>query len=364
MKIRLLHKGQVLGVLIGLCLGLAACQALVPPARTIQAALPAWPIQVNSAGTAAAPPHPAAGTYINPIIDRNFPDPSILNDRGVFYAYATNAGPNILCARSPDLIHWTALPDAMPTLPPWAGPGMTWAPNVRAVVPGKRYVAYFCAHDKSANTQAIGVASGPTPAGPFTSAALTPLISQPDMGGSIDPSGFIDDAGTRYLVWKNDGNSRGQDTWLWLQRLSADGLSLVGERTRLIKQDQAWEGSLIEAPTLWKHGGKYYLFYSANSYANCSYAIGYAVAAALRGPYVKPRTVPWQASTASACGPGGEDIVVAGDGRTWMAYHAWEHGPGSYRSTSVDPLVWNGDVPYLLGPSRWAQPAPALPRRK
>jgi beta-xylosidase len=180
----------------------------------------------------------------------------------------------------------------------------------------------------------------------------------PDLGGAIDPSCFIDDDGSRYLVWKNDGNSKGQDTWLWVQKLRADGLSLQGQPTRLLKQDQTWEGSLIEAPTLWKHGGKYYLFYSANGYGGCRYAIGYAVSDSLLGPYVKPRDVPFQASTGDVCGPGGEDIVPANDGRTWMAYHYWAKGPGSYRAMSIDPLVWDGDIPYLLGPSRWPQPAP------
>lgn len=214
------------------------------------------------------------------------------------------------------------------------------------------------ARDRAHETQAIGVASASSPEGPFVSKADAPLILQADLGGVIDPSCFIDGDGRRYLVWKNDGNSRGVDTWLWIQRLSADGLTLEGQPTRLIKQDQPWEGSLVEAPTLWKHGGKYYLFYSANGYAGCDYAIGYAVSDSLLGPYTKPRAVAWQASTADVCGPGGEDIVVAADGRTWMVYHAWERGPYSYRSMLIDPLVWHGDVPYLLGPSRWPQAAP------
>lgn len=303
----------------------------------------------------------ASPTYTNPVLDHNFPDPSLLSDRGVYYAYATNAdGGNMPCARSRDLVHWTDLPSAMPDLPSWAKPGRTWAPNIRAFVPGKRYVAYFCAWSKAGNTQAIGVAVSGSPSGPFTPVGDAPLIDQPDLGGCIDPSCFVDDDGSRYLVWKNDGNSRGQDTWLWVQKLSGDGLHLLGEPVRLIKQDQGWEGALIEGPTLWKHGGQYYLFYSANNYASCSYAIGYAVSPAVAGPYTKPRNAPWLAATSQVCGPGGEDILTAGDGRTWMAYHAWEKGSNSYRSMSVDPLVWNGEVPYLLGPSRWAQPAPAL----
>ena len=87
--------------------------------------------------------------------------------------------------------------------------------------------------------------------------------------------------------------------------------SLVGTPTRLIKETQAWEGKLIEAPIVWKHGSKYYfLFYSANDYHSCNYAVGYAVASSVLGPYVKPLSHPWLSSANGVCGPGGEDIVA------------------------------------------------------
>lgn len=297
-------------------------------------------------------------TYTNPVINREFPDPSILLDRGVYYAYSTNSRDgNVPCESSTDLVHWTPLPDAMPVMPPWARPGLTWAPNVRTIVPGKRYVVYFTARSAITNEQTVGVATGDSPAGPFTSTAIAPLIDQHGMGGSIDPSGFIDEDGTRYLVWKNDGNCCGFETWIWIQKLSPDGLSLVGEPSQLIKHDPGWEGNLVEGPTLWKHGGKYYLFYSANGYGGCDYAMGYAVSSTLLGPYVKWKPRPWVSSLDRVCGPGGEDIFTAADGSTWMAYHSWENGT-AYRSMSIDPLYWDAQGPILEGPSRWPQAAP------
>ena len=313
---------------------------------------------------AGAAGHPAA-TYVNPVIDRDFPDPCILDDGSYYYAYATNGQGGILpCAKSPDLVHWTALPDAMPKLAPWVNPGRTWAPDVSAIRRGKKYLLYFTAHDRAANTQAIGVATSNSPEGPFISDAAEPFISQPELGGCIDPFGFVDDDKMRYIVWKNDGNSRGQDTWIWIQKTSDDGLTRVGEPTKLIKQDQHWEGPLVEAPALLRHDGKYYLFYSANGYGGCEYAMGYAVSDSLLGPYTKPRTVAWQASTGDVCGPGGQDIVTDSKGKMWMAYHSWGKGPHSYRSMSIDPLIWNGDVPYLLGPSKWEQTAPPVKKHR
>jgi beta-xylosidase len=117
---------------------------------------------------------------------------------------------------------------------------------------------YFVAHYiiGQGGTQCIGAATSDKPEGPYTSSAEKPLICQTDEGGSIDPSSFVDEDGKRYILWKNDGNSVGARTWIYIQPTSADGLSLTGSPTQLITADQSWEGVLVEAPTLWKHGGK------------------------------------------------------------------------------------------------------------
>src|SRR3569833_106130 len=82
-------------------------------------------------------------TYTNPVIARNFPDPCVLPDHGDIYAYATNAhGETIPCAHSTDLVHWSEDIDAMPSLPPWAEKGHSWAPDVAEISPG-HYVMYF-----------------------------------------------------------------------------------------------------------------------------------------------------------------------------------------------------------------------------
>ena len=58
---------------------------------------------------------------------------------------------------------------------------------------------------------------------------------------------------------------------------------MAGPLARLFKNDLSWEGSIVEAPFLWKHNGRYYLFYSGNGYGSAEYAIGYAVADAVAG---------------------------------------------------------------------------------
>jgi beta-xylosidase len=219
---------------------------------------------------------------------------------------------------------------------------------------------YFTARDAASDKQCIGVATSDKPEGPFKDEGDKPFICQADQGGSIDASSFVDEDGTQYVLWKNDGNCCGYDTWLYIQKVSQDGLTLEGDPTRLIKQDKAWEGNLVEAPTLWKHEDNYYLFYSANNYAGADYATGYAVADAPTGPFTKPENGPWLSTdfqNGGAIGPGGQDVVVDDDGETWLAYHSWDP-TATYRRMQIDELRWEGETPVLDGPDRGPQPKP------
>ena len=58
---------------------------------------------------------------------------------------------------------------------------------------------------------------------------------------------------------------------------------MTGPLAPLFRNDKSWEGTVVEAPFMWKHGGKYYIFYSGNGYGSADYAIGYAVSTAIGG---------------------------------------------------------------------------------
>ena len=69
---------------------------------------------------------------------------------------------------------------------------------------------------------------------------------------------------------------------------------MAGPLAQLIKNDQAWEGTVVEAPYLWKHEGRYYLFYSGNGFGSAQYAIGYAMSDHVAGdacPNPEPQTL-------------------------------------------------------------------------
>ncbi|MCA2211313.1 family 43 glycosylhydrolase [Jidongwangia harbinensis] len=313
-----------------------------------------------AAGLLTATATPSVAVASGPVIDQNFADPDVMKVGGTYYAYATNSdGRNIRWATSTDLVSWTAQQsDALPSLGAWADPAWSfppggpgdhgvWAPEVFATGPAS-FVMWYTAHDRASGKQCIGAATATTPGGPFVPRDTT-LVCTPETGGVIDASSFTED-GRRYLLWKNDGNCCAQDTWLHLQQVTANGLRRTGTETALIKQDKPFEGILVEAPTLWKHNGRYVLFYSANFFGNGSYLSSYATATRLRGPYTKAPAplMTTDAFAGSVRGPGGQDIVTGPDGQDRIIFHGWNPG-FSYRAMYSQRLDWQGGRPVVAG---------------
>jgi beta-xylosidase len=324
---------------------------------TVIAALQTSSLNASSADSFSA----SAATYTNPVYASDFPDPFVLRVGKTYYAYATNGGGNtIQLLRSDDLVDWLYAGDAFGNLPDWAEPGWTWAPEVMAVPGG--YVMYYTARHAESGRQCIGVATAKSPDGPFTDTSREPLVCQLEAGGSIDPSPFTDRDGRRYLYWKNDGNCCGQATSLYVQRLSSDGLSLEGEAKALLHNTERWEGNLIEAPTVYRHGDKYYLFYSAADYGNATYAVGYAYGGSPVGPFTKWKRNPILKSAGRVAGPGHQCLITDDAGTPWMLYHAWEAGntgyPNGRRSLRLDRLSFKDGVPTVT-PTTTQQTAPA-----
>ncbi|WP_411698772.1 glycoside hydrolase family 43 protein [Conyzicola sp.] len=283
-------------------------------------------------------------------IDQDFPDPDVLATGDRYYAFATNgAGFNVQTAVSTDLESWEVLAaDALPDLPAWAAPGKTWAPEVSELTPGA-FVMYFTAANKNPAMQCIGVATATSPEGPFAPVGTAPIVCPPDEGGAIDAATFVDDDGTPYLLWKNDGNCCALDTWLQIAELSPDGTALAGETSKLLMQDQAWEGNLIEAPTLVKRDGVYTLLYSANDYGGDAYATGYATAPSALGPFTKAGgpLLTTELGDGRYLGPGGQDVVTAPDGTDVLVFHSWD-SLFIQRGVNVIPLEWDVGKPSVV----------------
>lgn len=286
------------------------------------------------------------------MIDADFPDPDVVKVGDEYHLYATNgAGFNIQHAVSSDLVDWEVVSaDVLPRLPSWASPGRTWAPEVTEVSDG-RFVMYVTVANTTPSAQCIGVAVADDPAGPFEPVGDAPLVCPIDDGGAIDASTFRDDDGTLYLLFKNDGNCCGKDTWLQAAPLSDDGLTLVGEPVRLLMQTEDWEGNLIEAPTLVKRGESYVLLYSANDYGGPDYAIGYATADSVLGEYTKgdEPLLTTDSSDGRYLGPGGQDVVVGPNGDDYLVFHSWDE-LYIQRGVNVAPITFDDGTPRVMLP--------------
>lgn len=298
---------------------------------------------------------------VAPVVNENFPDPDVLLVDGTYHAYATNSdGINVQHQTSRNLRTWKKKPDALPVVGDWVGPcsvtpdgtedNCVWAPEVAKVEGG--YALYYTAHDRASNLQCIGLALAEGPDGPFVPVGGEPLVCPTELGGAIDAATYNED-GQLHLLWKADGNCCNLPTMLFIQSLSADGTMLTGPPTEMIRNDQPWEGSVVEAPTLVKVAGTYHLFYSANDYYGGNYRTGWATSASVTGPWVKAPS-PFLSSDlfrGDVLGPGGQDVVVRRDGSTAMVFHGWDP-TFTYRAMYVRDLDFVDGVPAVEGASQ------------
>lgn len=265
-----------------------------------------------------------------PACPGDFPDPQVVVTGGAYVAFATNGGgANVQVRVSADLAGWEPRPDGLPELPAWAAPGRTWSPAV--LERHGTFVLWYSLREPGKRRQAISTALASEPAGPYRDTTTGPAVYQVEMGGSIDPSPFVDRDGQPYLLWKSDGNAIRRRSALWIQPLSDDGRRVEGEPTLLLDRDRLWEYPLLEAPSMFEAGGRYWLLYSAGRFDTSGYRMGVAAADGPRGPFRRlSNHWRWVGSDRAGAGPGGQEPFTDAGGQLRLAYHAWEPGRVGY----------------------------------
>ena len=262
----------------------------------------------------------SGATYTNPVLAGDYPDPSIIRVGKDFWATATSSewGPQFPILHSRDLVNWKIIGAVFPKRPAWAM-GNFWAPEISE--DHGRYCVYYVGRKKD-GPLSVAVATADKPEGPYTDHG--PLVSQE--AGSIDPMPVTDEKGERYLIWKEDGNSRKLPTILWAQQLSGDGASLVGDRKELIRNDAPWEAAVVEGPFLLRRGDWFYLFYSGSGCCGrgCAYAMGVARSRSLLGPWEKNPSNPILAGNEHWKCPGHGSVVTDDRGRYFLLYHGYD----------------------------------------
>ena len=340
----------------------------------------------------------------------NFPDPDVLRVGDTYYAYGTATGGSYLpVMSSTDLVSWRPrspydpgkvlnpdrdvwFNDGLPKPAVWGGDfdegrlsKRLWAPGVEKF--GETYVAFYALQLPSTETYperfCISVATATSPLGPFTDTTKAPLQCSPvqdDPRGSIDPEPFIDpQTGTPYLLWKTEGKVNVHSPRVFIRELTPSGTAFAaGSQPKLLlEQDQGWEGYVVENPSMIRHEGELYLFYSGNSWNSGSYATGYALCKTPLGPCEKPRETPLMAKSRELgkLGPGGASAFHDASGALRLAYHYWNAPYTSYpaypaceatktcqsqgqRRMAVTTVSGSGAA-LMVGPDAPAGPVPA-----
>ncbi|MBX3230829.1 MAG: family 43 glycosylhydrolase [Labilithrix sp.] len=323
----------------------------LPPSRSKDAAASAEPTADAGVAIAADDDEPIPNPVI-PAAQGGVADPGVMRDvDGRYYMVSTGGSAGIYPIRvSGDLVRWQHVGYVFPrgSEPSWYD-GAPWAPELHRV--GARYVVFFTAKSKTTGKMALGVATSDAPTGPFVDRGKPILAESPI--GAIDSHYFRDpNDGRHYMLWKQESNGLPPaGTPLFLQELAADGLSLVGKRVELLRNDLPWEANLVEGAWMIARDGWYYLFYSGNAFFDHRYATGVARSRSPRGPFEK-HGAPILASTADDCwqGPGHGSIVEGPDGADWYVFHAWEKGRvggGSPRLGLADRVTWKDGWPSI-----------------
>ena len=287
----------------------------------------------------------SAQTGAAPAIPGDHPDPSIIRAGDTYWATSTSSEwlPAFPLFRSTDLKTWKQTGAVFVDQPTWAV-GSFWAPEITG--DHGNFLVYYTAR-KRKGPLCVAVATSSTPQGPYVDHG--PLVCQED--GSIDPSFVRDERNVPYLIWKEDGNSQGKPTPIWAQQLTPDLVHLTGEKHLLLAQAETWEGSVIEAPYIFRHSGKFYLFYAGNACCgvDCHYAEGVARADQLLGTWQRDPQNPIIRANANWKCPGHGTAVHCNSGNDYFLYHAYPIKGSIYlgRESLLDQIVWKEGWPVI-----------------
>ena len=302
---------------------------------------------------------------LNPRDIRAIGDPFVLRTEHPdgdpdYIVFATGGPAGFLYWASDDLIRFRR-GVAMKKLD-WAS-GDYWAPEV---YPWQgKYAMLFTVRWKETGSLRIGLALSEKPEGPYTDALGGPLF---DFGyAAIDATLITDEGGTPYLIYARDCSENlvqeRHESHLYGVQLTDDLTATVGEPVLLTQPDQAWETlsgdtRWNEGPSVVRHDGRYYLFYSANFFASREYGIGVAVADTPLGPYRKQANNPilrWSGTedAVQVSGPGHNAFFTAGD-ELFASYHThtFPDRPSGNRQLCIDRAGFHHDgTAYINGPT-------------
>ncbi len=272
------------------------------------------------------------GTYLNPIIPGDHPDPTILKDGSDYYMTFSSfySYPGIIIWHSTDLVNWTPVGPAL-TKPL----GTIWALDL--CKHNGRYFVYIPANpgDKGWSIYAV-----------WADDIRGPWSDPVDLkiSGCIDPGHVVGEDGKRYLFVNG----------IRKVRLTDDGLAADGEVEPAYSpwhfpDDWITENFAPEGPKLLRHNGWFYLVTAVGGTAGP--VTGHMVIAArsksINGPWEHCPHNPLVRTTSAAepwWSRGHASLVEGPAGDWWMVYHGYENGFRTLgRQPLLEPIEWTAD---------------------
>lgn len=322
----------------------------------------------------------------NPIVQTCYTaDPAPMVDGDTLYVYIDrDEGPDWYVMNeyrvysTTDMVNWTDHGAVMPLSTfTWSGKDTAWASQCIKNPTNGKYYWFICCDQNTGGGKAIGVAEGDSPIGPFKDRLRKPLVN--GGWGYIDPSPFIDDDGTAYLVFGNPG--------CFIVKLSPKLLAysktwtIEGNHVRK-EQDGVWEflqdensfggpkdipagmsnsdfkDLYEEGPWLMKRGDLYYLMYAAGGVPE---HISYSTSDKPTGPWTYRGQIMRQQNTGSFTNHSG---IATFKGHNYFFYHTgWLPGGGGFtRSVAVEEFEYNADgtIPEIQATKEGVKPIGTL----
>ena len=297
------------------------------------------------------------GARVLPLVgDLRAHDPTLIGDGHAWYVFSTGdpavANGTIQIRRSRDLRTWDYAGNVFDEIPAWASqavPGVTnlWAPEIHRH--GDLYYLYYSVSTFGSNRSAIGLATNTTldphrPGYAWVDRGLVTSTSPSNDYNAIDPAVIDDEHGTPYLAMGSFWSGIRMLRLEWPSGMVAPG---QGEPLRLA--DRFVPPNAIEAASIVRHDGRYYLFVSFDFCCRgtgSTYKIAVGRSDEVTGPYYDRLGTPLQhgggtvilSENGTMFGPGGAqassnllayhwyDAQANGDFRLGLRTIDWEDG--------------------------------------
>lgn len=192
---------------------------------------------------------------------------------------------------------------------------------------GDTYIMYYCQPDEN---NALGTAISKNARGPFEDGQI---LNTQQKYSQIDPSVFIDDNGTAYIVWGQNNMKMA----ILKQDMRTIDTTTIASEVLTKKEHYFHEGAYMT-----KRNDIYYLVYADESRNNTPSCIGYASSNKPFGPYEYGGVI----IDNNGCNPGNwnnHGSIFNFKDQWYVFYHRSTHGCSKFRKSCVEKIQFSPD---------------------